>query len=977
MPLQAIAQIPYAYSFSEQENFSSSTVYYLHEDSERNMWFATNSGLYKWDGGKFLNIKNVNYPTSYSSIQEDSTGRIWCLNFTGQFFYVKNDSLVLFSDEQSVFKTALDYSVSFYPKIFACSDYGITEFDFYAGVTQYSLGTATKVKQLDKTMRGEAVRLIQPYKDGLLYYYKNKLIYSNDNGIFSLATFDKNINCTAVPNIFQFKDRIIIVGNKWTNSKKVPFIFEYSQLGKLKEIKLDFTKELNNSSMFYDSSNDLLWLGTTNGLVVLNSKYKSVYTGQFMPNKNISDIIQDQEGNVWVSTLNSGVYIIPSTEVLYYPFSSDNRIISVLKTADNQKYFVKEYGDILKFSTSGEFLKVGDFSQKLEGVRYNPNLNVIHAGNNLSEYNLTTKLFQTNIYGRNIKDISYLRPGCIFASTSSSAELRLDLSVFKDSGFIKSLVPKGAKHSQTWAYDYYSYEIRNKRTHFHSFNGEKTRSYISFSDGLFLLSDKELKEVLFNNESIFLTSLSDFVNNKVWGTTISGDLLEVEGTSVSKVLPLAKQTIRIVHRNNSLFLGTEEGVVKYDLKTKKEMLLNKYDGLPKGKISNLTIINDTLYVTTTSGVAVLNCSFIGENGIKPKVDFAKVQILEKDTALLNHYILDYNQNNITFYYKALSTRSQGSYRFMYRMLGLDSTWINTSSSTNFARFPSIPTGDYRFEVKVLNEDDVESEVASIQLVIDSPFYEKWWFYLLYVAIIVGIVSSFFIVRIRIIKKQNFILQSKKEIEKELSQSQLSALQSQMNPHFIFNALNSIQDYIISNDKELASDYLGLFADLMRKYLHFSQLNEVHIADEIEALDMYLQLENVRFDNTLDFSIVISPELKMSNMKLPVMLLQPFVENSIKHGLFHKKGSRKLVVSFHEDTRNLIIKIKDNGVGRVKSAEILKRIRRGHTSFATSAIQKRMSLINLENENTINIKYNDLYNDLGVSLGTEVCISIKP
>lgn len=228
-----------------------------------------------------------------------------------------------------------------------------------------------------------------------------------------------------------------------------------------------------------------------------------------------------------------------------------------------------------------------------------------------------------------------------------------------------------------------------------------------------------------------------------------------------------------------------------------------------------------------------------------------------------------------------------------------------------------------------------------------------------------IVLVLYFIYFRTKKKQQQIKyelnQAKKQIklEQQSRESELTALRSQMNPHFVFNALNSIQEYIITNNKDSAGDYLGLFADLMRRYLKHSQSNFITLDEEIETLEMYLQLEKVRFEDTFNYEIKVDETIDIDELTVPVMILQPFVENAIKHGLLHKEDNRKLWVEFFVENKNLKINVIDNGIGREKSAEINNTRSDKHKSYATSAIQKRIELLNQNNARKIAVKYFDI------------------
>jgi LytS/YehU family sensor histidine kinase len=229
-------------------------------------------------------------------------------------------------------------------------------------------------------------------------------------------------------------------------------------------------------------------------------------------------------------------------------------------------------------------------------------------------------------------------------------------------------------------------------------------------------------------------------------------------------------------------------------------------------------------------------------------------------------------------------------------------------------------------------------------------------------------------RIRFVVAKKNIEIEKVKYKQELNKSKLAALKSQMNPHFIFNALNSIQEFIVSNKKELASNYLADFADLMRSYLQHSQEDAVSLHDEIETLDLYLKLERIRFEEDFEFTIHCDESIDKEQTNIPSFLLQPFVENAIKHGLLHQKGKKILSVLFAKISQHSIqCEIQDNGIGRVANTKLNEK--RKHQSFATKASQNRLELLNQSAEDKIELQIIDLYDDQKQSLGTKVILTI--
>ena len=216
-----------------------------------------------------------------------------------------------------------------------------------------------------------------------------------------------------------------------------------------------------------------------------------------------------------------------------------------------------------------------------------------------------------------------------------------------------------------------------------------------------------------------------------------------------------------------------------------------------------------------------------------------------------------------------------------------------------------------------------------------------------------------------------------QIEQQYRESELKALRSQMNPHFVFNALNSIQEYIMTNEKKLAGKYLGKFADLMRIYLEHSQSKTISINEEIETLTLYLELEKLRFEDSLEFTLDVDNNVDTHLLSIPTLLIQPYIENALKHGLLHKKADRKLSVSLRCVENNKVIEceIIDNGVGRKRAEEINRMRDVNHKPFATSATKTRLELLNYNNKNQIGVETFDLMDDQDKPVGTHVILRI--
>ena len=199
----------------------------------------------------------------------------------------------------------------------------------------------------------------------------------------------------------------------------------------------------------------------------------------------------------------------------------------------------------------------------------------------------------------------------------------------------------------------------------------------------------------------------------------------------------------------------------------------------------------------------------------------------------------------------------------------------------------------------------------------------------------------------------------------------------MNPHFFYNALNTIQAYIFTNEKQKANAYLAKFSKLTRNVLEMSEKETISLNEEIEALKLYLELEKMRFSDQFNFDIVLENSLDKENIEFPPMLIQPYVENAIKHGLLHKKGEKELMITFRKEQNLLIVLIDDNGIGRKRSKELNRIKSEKHQSFSSDANEKRLEILNknAKSKAEIVLKFIDKQDINGVAIGTTVILSI--
>jgi ligand-binding sensor domain-containing protein len=339
-----------------------------------------------------------------------------------------------------------------------------------------------------------------------------------------------------------------------------------------------------------------------------------------------------------------------------------------------------------------------------------------------------------------------------------------------------------------------------------------------------------------------------------------------------------------------------------------------------------------------------------------------------------HIRLKHNQNFFSVGFSAKAFTMAKEVRFRYRLYGFDD-WKEVTGR-RFANYTNVPGGDYVFQLQAGNNEGLwNDKIIELPIYVATAFWKTWWFRGILLMLIVAAAYSFYRYRMSQVKKKQKL---KSEYEKKLANVEMSALLAQMNPHFLFNSLNSIDSYIIRNESKKASEYLNNFARLMRLILQNSRSNYISLKDELEALDLYLQMESLRFKNKFNYSINVDETTDTNSIVIPPMLIQPYVENAIWHGLMHKTngevGKVELQVSKKDDT--LFCVIVDNGIGRKKAAELRAQKNSNHKrSMGMQITKDRIEIINKLYNINASVNIYDLENINGEAQGTKVELTI--
>ena len=347
---------------------------------------------------------------------------------------------------------------------------------------------------------------------------------------------------------------------------------------------------------------------------------------------------------------------------------------------------------------------------------------------------------------------------------------------------------------------------------------------------------------------------------------------------------------------------------------------------------------------------------------------------DSSAALKKKYVLKPQENYLTFEFSAIDFDYPHLTQFAHKLMGLDEDWV--VSQRRNVTYSNLPGGDYCLLLKARRGDGEWSPVSVIDIRILKRWYQAWIAKILAVVLLLGIVYWVYQSRIRLaVEKQKI----KSDYERNLAEVKMNALTAQMNPHFIFNSLNSIDYYIIKNDTLKASDYLNRFARLIRLILNHSRSNYITLRDDLEALKLYIEIESMRFNEKFDYVVEAGNNVDLDLIQIPPLLLQPYVENAIWHGLMHKseKGCLKIKVELDETEQSIIVIIEDNGVGRQKAAEFKSKDvkHKERKSMGMAITQNKLEIINFLHNLNATSEVEDIIDRRGEVAGTRVTLSI--
>jgi len=957
------AQTPYYRIYDGRFGLPSSEVYSVTQDKDGYLWFSTDHGLARFDGYQFktLDVQEGLPENSVFYFRNDDKGRTWFNTYDGKlgyllngkaYPYIHNNVLEKFLRQKSVSNFAVFQSyhidenetAHFYLQRVGC--FSIDAHGILNTKTTEAIKSKTLKLSFDKTGKAIFSGPGELAFDSVEIRH-NQQVHRVDIQVMNThKRLPKNLSAVACNDAFYLSYQQTIAKIK---HGVVTNLFECPRY----IVGIDADKQNN------------IWVLTlSGGVYVLDCDLK--IKNHYFPGESISDFLQDHEGGIWLTSINKGIFYIPDLQHTILTKSDkmpDDQVSDLSLDWEGRLWMTFFSGKVGMYSPDG----------------------IIYYDLSMDSREFIVKIladpYRKRIWVATDRKLVYIENGKV--------HLYRFINNWKsniDSPAVKSLALNPAD-STLWVGQFVGVSNININgiTTFHSsLKGTfyeriesievdaKSNIWLGATRGLFQLKNGEFinygKQYPLLKERI--TALKA-IGDTLWiGTRGNGLLLLTPDTLRQFTMDdgLISNSIKVISfYENHLIIGSNNGlsVLEKRLNNNTITILRQLGAMEMTSKEILQLIptESELIVLSKSGISLIRDIVHKTSDFEMPILIRTVKVKNSTVDVATAIDIPFDNNSLSFEYFGISFLKTGKQTYRHRLLGLESEWVVNQLTS--AQYPYLPAGSYRFEVEVLNTNGIWSaEPAAFSFTILKPYWQKWWFY---VVIITGTLAITFLFLRLYIQQQN----KKRKLIADINRFHQDALANQMNPHFLFNALNTVQKYILENDKLASSRFLSKFSNLMRMMLNNSQQERISILNEIESLTLYIEVEAARFKDRFSFSFECDPTIDQTKTMIPVFFIQPLIENAIKHGLMNSPDHGKLNIRFDRKTNDLLCVVEDNGIGRAAAGRFIGTLER--KSLGISIIQKRISLINQSSNTSIRLYYEDLVDESLLPSGTKAII----
>ncbi|WP_198659637.1 sensor histidine kinase [Nubsella zeaxanthinifaciens] len=888
----------------------SSECYSITQDPKGYLWIATEQGLVRYDGGtaKLFSATEGLPEKAVYAVGVDLLGRMWFATSRNRLLRYVGGKLV---------ETPSDIPVKLGDKKFYNNIYDLKTIG-----GKMHIQTPRQSYLLDNKLRAITKFPVKSKADDLVFELSDSAIVSNNTNYFA----DRKTN-------FQSPQRINVLVN--AGKRYARFVMNFDRVADLNwrvlaqqsgrysffifndrlvridaQLKHEIYRLAAPAISFYRDRDGGLWIGTVKkGVVYIPSPKHPTLQITSLNGYSVSGICEDREGNVWCTTLENGVYVSASKHLRRYGIPGISFVPPAQMWRAGDRLFVapENFGLLAvdQFSNFKTIKAIGN--SRVRSVAYyggsfkvslNDRLAILDQ--RLSPKNNARFLF-SDTYFRDVSiyDNTTERNGKVYSITHDK------ILQHTEKGIVTITMLKSPGRCIEYLND--------------------STLVFGCANGLYSLHLPTGRENRFPDIEHTVTAIMPNRGTELWVATKGNGLYRISADGkierMDVQLGLGTDVFYDLHtdRSGTIWCATNSGLRKLSLSRGhwSAERIGVDEGLPGGDVYRIAIHAEQCYLLTPDGLLSFPSSISLRPRVRPVLVGVRVTSKAKQvkgTAVLK---LPASGHSLMFTFSVASYRNR-AIKISYR-LRADNSFVSVSG--NQLLFQDLKPGDYQLEAFAVAANGMRSkETVRFSFAVASPFYLTWWF------ICLGLLTLLLL--LFTVRKWQISRIEKREREKDrinvlIAQSKLAALQARMNPHFIFNAINSIQNYIITNRTTDASQYLTKFSRLIRLVLKQSGEKTISLQEEIDTLKLYCELEKLRFKEAFDYDITVDPALDAYHIHVPTMFIQPYVENAIWHGLTSLRGQRRgklqiVVVSFENE---LLISITDNGIGRKMAAEM--------------------------------------------------------
>ncbi len=955
-------------NYRQSEGLPSNECYFIYRDSKNYLWFATDQGVVRFAG---KTMEKIQLPDNIVfKITEDVAGRIWFFSQTGKLSYFFHEKVYPYKYNDSIKKhiTGLLMINAIVRKDSSMFINSVGGYNFdispagnikaFSYVSPLSMNTIIPNGAFDINDLGEnffATRTLYDSgpKDSVFLHFRSAgldttyRIRFDQTSDLQYGHSKDNFN-----NIYFYNSRLLV--------RITPF-------GRCDKIFLDHEILCINTD---DADN--IWVGFhNNGAVRLDENFNQK-DADFFPGKSVTSIVTDYEKGMWFSTLDNGAYYIKDLRLKKIATDSyaDKAVFRLYNQNDSTLYFAT--GDGIYYEENNSTKPLSEFRILHSGDLFIKGKNIFFCGTS-SFMSMAEKV---PVNKKNIDNLLAFTSSYEMPEVNDSLYFINSSSAFRIFNYAQAL-RSGLNNALTNSYILHAWNPGNP---YISANGTK---WITSRKGLYTLSSIKDSAVPFPfHPEIFETGVT-CIREFVPGTYVIGlrfgGIVIMKDSSVFNVITekeglLSNSVKYILIDGKNIWAATAEGIsvigitslqpLRYQIKN-----FGQNKGIFNVVIYQLLKYQNAVLAATSNGIYSLE--YPGAKLFsRPDPLFLQVNNIscyKFDTSNISSLTLPYNKSRLSIRYSAICFNAPEQVIFSYRMLPLDTTW--KSIDGNELVLENLQPGDYHVQIKAeIKNQQRSSNISTLELTIEKPWWQTNIFRAAAVLLLFILIFIIYKIRIGRIRKAD-----KREADTRLQLSGLEqkALRSQMNPHFIFNCLTSIQQLIIADRNEEANLYLVRFSKLIRSTLENSATPFVSIAREQEYISDYVILEQLRFPEAFDFSFITDKNIDAENSMIPGMVLQPIVENSIRHGFKNDMIRGKISIDIKLNGDFIECTVTDNGGGYDSDKRTSQ-----HQSYALKNIRQRLDIINgLTNEKDIFMDINNIADETGKIAGSTVKLKL--